>query len=330
MWFHLMLAKAGYCSYKRPKLYKLIGKENKVFFFYVLKSYSFSSFTWLFSLFYVNNQKTIPKNIDEYLTPLALATLFLSSVWADEKAIFRSQSTLDIPLSVSQINGLNILSQVLKIKWKIDTEIKNNSGFNSGSLYVKNSSKAVFTKIVKPHILPSQVHLLKRPTLKLTFFGAPQFIRCLATLPDFSNSVRDSKRKLRKEYVLSLEQKEALIGIMLGDGYLRRPKPTNNTVLYIDQSYPEKKEYVNFLYKLLEPIVLTSPSILTRNDRRSGNVTQSLRFLTMAMPCLNYYHDIFYKNKVKCVPRNLDELLTARVKKKTINKNKDLNYMLNI
>jgi hypothetical protein len=32
----------------------------------------------------------------------------------------------------------------------------------------------------------------------------------------------------------------------------------------------------------------------------------------MAMPCLNYYHDIFYKDKVKCVPRNLGELLTAR------------------
>ena len=205
MWFHLMLAKAGYCSYKRPKLHKLIGKGNKVFFFYILKSYSFSSFTWLFSLFYINNQKTIPKNIDEYLTPLALATLFLSSVWADEKAIFKSQPTLNIPLSVSQVNGLNTLSQVLKIKCKIDTEINNNSGFNSGSLHIKNSSRAAFIKMVHPHILSSQVHLLKRPTLKLTFFGAPQFIRCLATLPDFDNSVRESKRKLRKEYVLSLE-----------------------------------------------------------------------------------------------------------------------------
>lgn len=44
MWFYSTLAKAGYCSYKKPKLCKFIGKGNKVLFFYVLKSYSFSSF----------------------------------------------------------------------------------------------------------------------------------------------------------------------------------------------------------------------------------------------------------------------------------------------
>lgn len=43
-WFYSTLAKAGYCSYKKPTLYKFIGKGNKVLFFYVLKSYSFSSF----------------------------------------------------------------------------------------------------------------------------------------------------------------------------------------------------------------------------------------------------------------------------------------------
>lgn len=32
----------------------------------------------------------------------------------------------------------------------------------------------------------------------------------------------------------------------------------------------------------------------------------------MALPCLNYYHGLFYKDKVKIVPRNLGELLTAR------------------
>jgi hypothetical protein len=30
------------------------------------------------------------------------------------------------------------------------------------------------------------------------------------------------------------------------------------------------------------------------------------------MPCLNYYHDLFYKEKVKTVPKNLGQLLTAR------------------
>jgi len=63
----------------------------------------------------------------------------------------------------------------------------------------------------------------------------------------------------------------------------------------------------------MEPVVLNSPSIVTRKpDKRSGIVTQSLRFLTMALPCLNYFHGLFYKDKVKIVPKNLGELLTAR------------------
>jgi len=44
MWFHSVFAEAGYCGYKKPKLSKLIGKGNKVLFFYIFKSYSFSSF----------------------------------------------------------------------------------------------------------------------------------------------------------------------------------------------------------------------------------------------------------------------------------------------
>lgn len=211
MWFYLTLAKAGYCSYKKPKLYKLIIKGNKVLFFYVLKSYSFSSFTFLFSLFYRNNLKNIPQNLYEYITPLALATLFLSSVWAEEKAIFKTQARLNTSLSAS--HGLNNLSEVLKNKYNIETETKNNSDLNSGSLYIKDSSRDAFTKVVKQHILSSQFHLLGKPTLKLTLFGNTQFKRGLATLPDLDKS-RDSKRKLRKEYELSLEQKQALIGII--------------------------------------------------------------------------------------------------------------------
>lgn len=82
------------------------------------------------------------------------------------------------------------------------------------------------------------------------------------------------------------------MGIMLGDGFLSRPvwsppslrerggpKTTNNTTLVIEQTYTEKEGYVNFLYKLMEPVVLNSPSIVTRKpDKRTGKVSQSIRF----------------------------------------------------
>ena len=80
----------------------------------------------------------------------------------------------------------------------------------------------------------------------------------------------------------------------------------------IEQSCPEKERYLRHLYELPARITSVSPTVLTRKDKRNDSVYKSLYFITLAMPCLNYYYERFYKEKVKIVPRNLDELLTAR------------------
>lgn len=119
-----------------------------------------------------------------------------------------------------------------------------------------------------------------------------------------------------RKYELSTEQKEALIGIILGDGYLERSKLTHNTRLAIDQAYPEKESYVNSLFELFRPMIspdTENPNIFTmKPHKKTGKVYRSIRFRTLVHPCLNEYHDLFYKNKKKVVPANLQELLTAR------------------
>ena len=87
MWFHSVLFNVGYCSKAKPKLFKLIGKYNKVLFIYSFKSYSFSSFIWLYNMFYRDNLKIIPRYLDGYFTPLALATLFLSSTRLEKRGV---------------------------------------------------------------------------------------------------------------------------------------------------------------------------------------------------------------------------------------------------
>jgi len=37
------------------------------------------------------------------------------------------------------------------------------------------------------------------------------------------------------------------------------------------------------------------PTILTRNNKKRGIITQSLYFRTLSMPCLNYYYELFIK-----------------------------------
>lgn len=120
-------------------------------------------------------------------------------------------------------------------------------------------------------------------------------------------------KEYKKNYMLNLEQKEALIGIMLGDGYLERNLSSHNTRLSLEQSYPEKKDYLLSLFELYKPLVLNYPKIIIRKpDKRMGKVYKSIAFKTTKFNCLNEYHDLFYKNKKKIVPKNIYELLTVR------------------
>ena len=53
-----------------------------------------------------------------------------------------------------------------------------------------------------------------------------------------------------------------------------------------------------------------SPKIY--DAKLKDKVYQSIFFDTLTYEVFNYYHDLFYKNKRKIVPSNIEELLTAR------------------
>lgn len=82
--------------------------------------------------------------------------------------------------------------------------------------------------------------------------------------PSASNSKYTAEYK--KKIWIEFNTKQALIGIILGDGFLERVKASHNTRLRIEQSYPppEKEEYLKSLYTLLEPLTTMTPTILTR------------------------------------------------------------------
>lgn len=60
-------------------------------------------------------------------------------------------------------------------------------------------------------------------------------------------------------------------------------------------------------------MVTSYPKIISRKaDKRTGKVYKSLAFKISSLNCLNEYYDLLYNNKVKIVPKNIKELLTAR------------------
>lgn len=83
---HSFFKEKGYCSLEKPKVKKQIGKNNKVYFSIKFKTFSFSSFNYLYDCFYFKqeiNEKTIfkkiiPENISSFLTEKAFAIWFMN------------------------------------------------------------------------------------------------------------------------------------------------------------------------------------------------------------------------------------------------------------
>jgi len=68
----------GYCTNNKPRVYnRRIKGYNKIYSGYEFNTYTFRSFVWIHKAFYNSGKKIIPLNIEQYLTPLALAIWFM-------------------------------------------------------------------------------------------------------------------------------------------------------------------------------------------------------------------------------------------------------------
>jgi len=158
MWFHSYLLNRGYCSSIKPKLQIRIKQKGKVFYQYQVNSYTFSSFNWIHEMFYrfIENKyiKILPLNIKEYLTPLALATLFINNGSCLGKGA-------RIAFNCFTFEEVNILCKILKIKYNI-IATPNKYGKNRGYIiYINSNSMKLFTDTIKPYLLPSLYYKLR-------------------------------------------------------------------------------------------------------------------------------------------------------------------------
>ena len=157
MWFHSYLSSRGYCNSTKPKLQIRIKQKGKVFYQYRVSSYTFSSLNWIHEMFYklVDNKyvKFVPLNIEEYLTPLALAIWFMDDGSSLGKGV-------RIATNCFTLEEVNFLCKVLKSKYNIvATSVK--CGKDKGYIiYIHVSSMELFTNIVKPYLLPSLYYKL--------------------------------------------------------------------------------------------------------------------------------------------------------------------------
>src|SRR3972149_8236891 len=95
---------------------------------------------------------------------------------------------------------------------------------------------------------------------------------------------------------LTEEQKSILIGVLLGDGAMRKK---THALLEINHSY-KQKEYVDWLYQKFIHYVDTEPKMRKSNGKRIA-----YRFTTKSIPVLTKFYDVFFYEKHKIIPDNL-------------------------
>jgi surface antigen len=121
-----------------------------------------------------------------------------------------------------------------------------------------------------------------------------------------SRAIEDYKATLE----LSSVQREALVGLLLGDACLETQNRGRTYRLKIEQT-ARRQAYVEHLYSLFQEWVLTPPS--ARIKRASnGSVTENLAFQTVSHSAFRFYAQQFYVGGRKRVPELIHHWLTPR------------------
>jgi hypothetical protein len=107
------------------------------------------------------------------------------------------------------------------------------------------------------------------------------------------------------------ELKSILIGLLLGDLYCQKSTPNSNCRLRFEQGIVHK-DYLNHLYNLFSNFCSSEPKINQRlPDKRTGKIYSNIYFNTMTLPIFNEFHELFYPDGIKIVPKNIENLLTV-------------------
>ena len=121
-----------------------------------------------------------------------------------------------------------------------------------------------------------------------------------------SNEIEQYKATLK----LTEEQKEVLVGILLGDATLETQNSGRTYRIKIEHSL-KQKAYAEHLYKIFNDWARSQPW-----ERKvglpNGKTYVNIVFSTLSHPSLRFYAHQFYRGRTKIVPRLIKKWLTPK------------------
>jgi ubiquinol-cytochrome c reductase cytochrome b subunit len=151
IWLHKIISILGYCKQEIPIIQTRSGLNGDLRYIFRFRTFTYSSFNWIHDEFYPKplGRKIIPKIIEQYLSPMALA------IWImDDGTKFKNKG-LKFCTNLFTLKEIQYLSLILKNKYSLDSSIHKVSVVNQYNIYIPKSNLNNLIKIVKPYIHPS-------------------------------------------------------------------------------------------------------------------------------------------------------------------------------
>jgi LAGLIDADG DNA endonuclease family len=155
-WLYRFFNQRGYCSNLGPHLYKRISNfkgVNKTYEGYEFNLFTFTSFEWIYKMFYKKGKKRIHLNLGKFLTPLALA------VWISDDGCWTGYG-VRIATNCFTLKEVKLLVRLLKKNYKLNSTIQKIYIKNRYSIYIKKESIPDLRKIVSPFMHESMKYKL--------------------------------------------------------------------------------------------------------------------------------------------------------------------------
>ena len=119
---------------------------------------------------------------------------------------------------------------------------------------------------------------------------------------------------IKKSLLLTSKQKALILGSLLGDGTMRKGKGAKNVNFKVEHGLAQK-QYVQWKYEILKPLVFTEPRLSYRYNENGEKYAKSWWFRTIRHPFLTSIYEEFYKgdgyrNGRKIIPKKIKNELS--------------------
>jgi len=148
-WLKNFFFERGYCSNDDVKFRKLILKKGKFCLSTKIRIFSFGSLNFIYNSFYIGRVKVLPFNIEQFLTPLALAVWFMGYG-------FHYSSGLAIVTDLFERIDLERLQTFLFNKYSLKTKL--NFHIRPSCLYFSDIESIKFISIIESHLHKSMLY----------------------------------------------------------------------------------------------------------------------------------------------------------------------------